>query len=220
MKSVPLEQRFWNKVAIAGPDDCWEWQASRKANGYGQIGAGTGGTLNAHRLAYILTKGEIPNGLCVCHSCDNPPCCNPAHLWLGTHQDNMRDMVSKSRANGNISGNWVGHAKYTPVHLPFMRVMMFVHDKSVVKIAAETKLDIEIVRDFTRGKFFQLDIAEKIAICLRTDIAKLLAPGDVVFSVEGYSGSRIIQRQTPGYIRYHPEALSPNGHTEPESVTA
>jgi hypothetical protein len=73
---------------------CWEWTGYLK-KGYGWTGAGL-----AHRKAYALAFGAIPAGMLVCHRCDNPRCCNPAHLWLGTNGDNIRDMARKGRARG------------------------------------------------------------------------------------------------------------------------
>lgn len=92
-----IEERLWTKVAItANPDLCWEWQASLHKNGYGRIKDKRFVSL-AHRIAWELTYGKIPDGLWVLHRCDNRKCCNPKHLFLGTHQDNMADMVSKFR---------------------------------------------------------------------------------------------------------------------------
>jgi hypothetical protein len=90
-----LEERFWSKVDVCGPDECWEWTAYRLPAGYGTFGRPTTTT---HRIAWQLTNGPIPEGMFVCHKCDNPPCVNPAHLFVGTQQDNLRDMWSKGRA--------------------------------------------------------------------------------------------------------------------------
>jgi hypothetical protein len=93
-----LEERFWAKVTKS--DYCWEWAPkSRTSHGYGVIqrGGRGGGLALAHRLSYELACGPIPEGLCVLHDCDNPPCVNPAHLHLGTKADNMREKVSRGR---------------------------------------------------------------------------------------------------------------------------
>jgi hypothetical protein len=87
--------RFWAKVDRKSPDECWPWLASRVPDGYGQIKI-AGKMLKAHRVAYVLTFGDIGD-LKVLHSCDNPPCCNPAHLFKGTTADNNRDKAEKGR---------------------------------------------------------------------------------------------------------------------------
>lgn len=95
------EARFWSHVDRPW-EGCWEWQGCLNIYGYGKVGiprveAGRHGTMGAHRLAWEYTNGPIPEGLCVLHICDNPPCCNPAHLRLGTKRDNTLDMVAKGR---------------------------------------------------------------------------------------------------------------------------
>lgn len=86
---------FWNLVpSHLGPHACWDWQGWREPNGYGRFGQ-----RKPHRLMYEATHGPIPQGDDVCHRCDNPPCVNPAHLFAGSRQDNMDDMVAKGRAS-------------------------------------------------------------------------------------------------------------------------
>lgn len=94
---------FWGRVAITSdPSDCWLWtgRVGQKRRGYGRL-VFNGKQTPAHRMALILSKGEPPDAsLFACHSCDNPPCCNPSHLWWGTHLDNMRDCCTKGRKRG------------------------------------------------------------------------------------------------------------------------
>lgn len=94
------QERFWAKVDKSG--DCWLWTAARLRFGHGVFKrhvAGVWKQQKAHRVAYEYMVGPIPDGLFVCHHCDTPPCCNPAHLFVGTAADNMRDMSEKGRAS-------------------------------------------------------------------------------------------------------------------------
>lgn len=96
-------ERFEDKIFYS-PDGCWYWTAYQTADStnphgnYGVFGL-NGKSILAHRMSYLLYKGEIPKGKLVCHSCDNSICVNPYHLWLGTSQDNMNDMVKKRRSS-------------------------------------------------------------------------------------------------------------------------
>lgn len=88
------EDCFWDSVQKS--DGCWLWTGERDANGYGLTSKGKYAD-RAHRLSYILSHGEITDGLWVLHRCDNPPCVRPDHLWLGTAKDNTADMIKKGR---------------------------------------------------------------------------------------------------------------------------
>lgn len=87
---------FWSKVDKSG--ECWEWQAYRMPWGYGRFGCADGKTRTAHRISYEMAFGPIPEGLIVCHTCDNPPCVRPKHFFLGSHKDNAQDAVRKRRS--------------------------------------------------------------------------------------------------------------------------
>jgi len=93
-----LTVRLWVKVTVRGADECWPWTGSLNEQGYGKIKTAKRATALAHRLVYEQRRGPIPMGLCVLHSCDNPPCCNPKHLFLGTRADNNADRSRKGRS--------------------------------------------------------------------------------------------------------------------------
>ena len=102
IEAASVAWRFWEKIAKGQENNCWKWTAAKHTNGYGKMGGGGkhGKTLLAHHVSYELHYGAIPNGMFVCHSCDNRLCVNPAHLWLGTASDNVSDMMEKDRWRG------------------------------------------------------------------------------------------------------------------------
>lgn len=83
--------------------DCWEWVGTKNADGYGLL-IWDGKQYLAHRVSYELHRRPVPEGLFICHTCDNPSCVNPAHLYAGTHQDNMDDKVARGRCNSRQRG--------------------------------------------------------------------------------------------------------------------
>jgi hypothetical protein len=139
--------RFWSKVdRSGGASACWEWRAHRNHHGYGQFGtgkrrSGSKGTALAHRIAYALSYGDFPATLDVLHRCDNPCCCNPAHLFLGDHDANMADMAAKHRIPYGESHY---HAKLTD---------------------AQTR---EIRRLYGSGRMLQREIGQRYGIAQQT----------------------------------------------------
>jgi len=96
-KNTPNLIRFFSGLSY-GLTDCWYWTKGRDTGGYGVVlMEGRKRPTKAHRLSWLLFKGEIPHGMCVLHQCDVPSCCNPDHLWLGTQDDNMKDCAKKGR---------------------------------------------------------------------------------------------------------------------------
>jgi hypothetical protein len=94
--------RFWSKVNVRLPNDCWEWQANL-GKGYGMFWFSKTAIV-AHRVAWIMLRGDIPKGMNVLHKCDNRKCVNPNHLFIGTQSDNVNDMLQKGRGGDYRNG--------------------------------------------------------------------------------------------------------------------
>lgn len=108
---------FWSRVQQG--DGCWEWTGKKTPKGYGCLSV-RGGTTRANRFAWEITNGKIPDGLVVCHKCDNPGCVRPDHLWIGTHADNIRDRDAKGRQR--VGRN--PHTKIEDADLPAVAEML------------------------------------------------------------------------------------------------
>lgn len=132
-RGLSLQERMMSRVAPPHPKTgCWEWTGARHYFGYGRMGIarpdGTQTTEVTHRVAWTVFRGPIPDGVCVCHKCDNPPCVNPDHLFLGSHIDNMRDCQSKGRGRhylGSINaGSSHGMSKLTEPDVAAIKTML------------------------------------------------------------------------------------------------
>jgi hypothetical protein len=113
-KRVPAATRFRRFFTPGRPDECWEWTGGRAGKGYGQFYDDDHKAVGAHRFAWSLSNGRpVPPGVHVMHSCDNPPCVNPAHLSIGTCADNLRDCAAKGRNPGNRTSRGGRPPKYS-----------------------------------------------------------------------------------------------------------
>lgn len=152
-KRRSLEERFWAKVQrTENQDKCWLWLAGRDINGYGRIGTGghDGPTHLAHRVSYRLATGNEPGALFVCHSCDNPPCVNPRHLFLGTNTDNLRDASKKGLLRGIQAGERHPRAKLTESDVRAIRDAVR-NGRSVASLAREYGMSQSTLSRVWRG---------------------------------------------------------------------
>ena len=122
-----LEESLWNQVTPSNNKECWIWQGCTNPEGYGiirrRIGNGKQKFYPVHRLAYKILIGDIPDGMYVCHHCDNPPCVNPNHLFIGTPSDNIQDCIQKGRFRCNPSrGEANGQSKLSLSQVKEMRI--------------------------------------------------------------------------------------------------
>ena len=140
----PLEERFWSKVKKT--DGCWLWTGAKRFYGYGHLGVGKRGEGNiaAHRLSYALAHGVIPPGMHVLHRCDNTSCVRLSHLFLGTHTDNMRDMMKTGRSY------WRKNPKYAGENCAVSKL---------------TKGDVRIIRErYAKGGVTQTQLGKEYGV--------------------------------------------------------
>lgn len=150
-------ERFWDKVIILDSDDCWEWTGAKDRQGYGVT------TMDQHyerapRAAWILTHGTIPGSMCICHTCDNPSCVNPRHLFLGTRGDNNRDRAKKGRS---ACGENNGKAKLTKKQVNDIRRQLSKCGQRQVDVAQKFGVARQVIWRIAHGYTWQHLLAEK-----------------------------------------------------------
>lgn len=156
---LSFEQRFWSKVKIASPDECWEWQGAINSSGYGSFRKGNK-ICGAYRVSWELTYGEIPNDILVCHKCDNPPCVNPNHLFLGTYRDNAVDRSMKGRSSKLIG-------KYSHEHPE----KTYGERNGRAKLTTQDVLNIR--NEYVEGSITQQELSEQYGVA-RTVISYII----------------------------------------------
>jgi hypothetical protein len=150
----PVAERFWEKVARRDDNECWEWTGATRQFGYGSM-RGEKGTVSAHRFSYELHYGPIPDGMHVCHSCDNPPCVNPGHLFLGDGLANTRDMDSKGRRmNPDRKGEFHSQAKLTASQVIKIR-QLAQEGKTSAELGRQYKMADSTIRAIVRRRLWR-----------------------------------------------------------------
>lgn len=140
-----LLTRFYDRIFYS-PDGCWYWLGLMHRDGYGLISTNHI-TYTAHRVSYMIHKGEIPKDMHICHSCDNPACVNPDHLWAGTNYDNILDRVKKGRS---LLGSKHRSAKITEDDARNIKGLMSIGLMPTL-ISRCRKISFTTVRDIRRG---------------------------------------------------------------------
>lgn len=186
---------YLNKLfsRIEHKGQCWIWMGPLNEDGYGSFWM-NGKIWRVHRASYYLHLGEIPNKMCVCHKCDNPSCVNPKHLWLGSHQDNMRDMLLKRRT-------------------------LYAEQRPNNKISS--KMRPEIVKKYLSGKT-QIEIAKEYnchSTAIWNAIHKIIPVNKLGFVGEKHPGAKLKEADIIEIRRLNIEGLSNKDISKKFNVT-
>lgn len=152
-RRVPIAERLARQVSVGGPDDCWPWSGSVDGGGYGTISNRLGrghAPEKTHRVAWEIANGTVPDGH-VLHTCDNPPCCNPAHLFIGTPFDNADDRERKGRGGDRrVYGERHGMAKLSIRDV--LSIIKEVECDSMGSVARKYSVSRKTIYNILRGK--------------------------------------------------------------------
>ena len=150
---LSIEDRFWRRVQKAGPDDCWPWMGSRGGHGHGVFWfSAERKRESSHAVALELSSGvRRPPGMHCCHHCDNPPCCNPAHLYYGTPEQNQADMVNRAR---NPRGIEKYNAVLSDAQVVEIRTRYFAGETAAA-LAVEFGIQPGHLSNITRGRMWK-----------------------------------------------------------------
>lgn len=206
MPSQDTVDAFWSRVDRTG--DCWTWLGATRPDGRGWV-RHDGAVRLTHRVAWILSYGPIPVGLFVCHRCDNPPCCRPEHLFLGTRTDNMRDARAKGRLIRDRTGRSAQPAKAPPARLVAAHRAMALHPESHPRgVAHWTHQQPERISRGERngGAHLTESAVREIRRLYETGQWSKRALG-ARFSVTGSTVAQIVHGHTWRHL------LSPSGHS-------
>jgi hypothetical protein len=148
----PLKARFWEKVGVRGPDDCWDWQSAHIDRGYPVLwGNQKKRTVYAHRLSWVLAnRRPIPAGMVVMHKCDRPTCVNPAHLSIGTPKDNTQDAANKNRmpfGERNMGGQKLSAEQA-------VRIYQRCDGLSIRETASKYRVSLQVVKRIRNGRIW------------------------------------------------------------------
>lgn len=174
LRKLPKSATMADRLAsgsVPMPNGCREWSGTKSVFGYGKVG-GPKGSAKAHRLSYEIAFGEIPAGHFICHRCDNPSCINPGHLFVGTNDENMADMVQKGR---QPRGERHGSAKLSADDVHQIRSIMGVKQSVIAAQFGVSQMQVSYIKTGQTWAHLPWSDADKSPNLLTAQAARLLA---------------------------------------------